>query len=87
MYKHRVDYYDYTTVFYSIYTCNKLHIETVTFTCRKSYIGRGVHASGKRMSGKVHVSGQVHTSGKQTSGEIHASGNARRKQDVRRERG
>ena len=30
MYKHRVDYYDYPTVFYSIHTCNKLHIETVS---------------------------------------------------------
>ena len=27
MYKHRVDYYDYTTVLYSIHiTCNKLHV-------------------------------------------------------------
>ena len=30
MYKHRVDYYDYTTVLYSILTCNKLHIKTVS---------------------------------------------------------
>ena len=41
MYKHRVDYYDYTTVLYSIHTCNKLYIETI------SRVGRGVHMSGK----------------------------------------
>ena len=55
MYKHRVDYYDYTTVLYSIHTCNKLYI----FVRRKSHVGRGVHMSGKQTSVKVHASGNV----------------------------
>ena len=47
MYKNIVDYYDYTTLLYSVYTCNKLHIETV------SHVGRGFHTLGKLTLGKV----------------------------------
>ena len=55
MYKHRVDYYDYTTVLYSMQQATHRN----SFARRKSHIGRGVHASSKRMSGKVHASGNA----------------------------
>ena len=74
MYKHRVDYYDYTTVFYSIYTCN---IETVSRVGDR-ISGQGFTRRVNERRERFTASGQVHASGKQTSGEVHASGNARR---------
>ena len=56
IYKHRVDYYEYTTVLYSIHTATYQN----GFAHRTLHVGRGVQAPDKRTLGKVPASGNAH---------------------------
>ena len=45
MYKHRVDYYDYTTVFHALYTANRTQgKKIITISNFGRFSGKGRHA-------------------------------------------